>query len=212
MVASPAVARSAIGQSGCRCSTSVSGPGQNAAASRCAMSASARPRRAAAADIRHMHDQRIEARPPLGLEDRRHRPRVGGIGAEAVDGLGRKRDEARRAAGAPRGWLRLLRCVAGRSLADRCRFRLLSTSGLPLPFEPAAFGLSCRKRQGRSPTEREGAMAYQAPVDDIMHALKTAAGLDEPDRAAACSRAWTRTPSAPSSRRPASSAPRCWSR
>ena len=38
-------------------------------------------------------------------------------------------------------------------------------------------------------------MAYQAPVDDIMHALKSAAGLDELMQSGVL-RAWTRTPSA----------------
>ena len=40
-----------------------------------------------------MGDQRVEARPALGLEDARDRARVGGVGAQAVDRLGRKRHE-----------------------------------------------------------------------------------------------------------------------
>ena len=40
-----------------------------------------------------MHDQRIEARPLLGREDLGHRGRVQRIGAEPIDGLGRKRDD-----------------------------------------------------------------------------------------------------------------------
>ena len=55
--------------------------------------ASARPAAAAASTSAHVHDQRIEARPALGREDRRHGAAVGGIRAEAVHGLGRKRDQ-----------------------------------------------------------------------------------------------------------------------
>ena len=46
--------------------------------------------RAAVADV---GDQRIERGPPLGLIEPRHRRRIGGIGAEAVDGLGRERHQ-----------------------------------------------------------------------------------------------------------------------
>ena len=42
---------------------------------------------------RHVADQRIEARPPLGLEDARHRLAVRRVRREAVDGLRRQRDE-----------------------------------------------------------------------------------------------------------------------
>ena len=45
----------------------------------------------------HMGDQRIETRAALGLEDARHSDGVRGVGAEAVDGLGRERDETARA-------------------------------------------------------------------------------------------------------------------
>ncbi len=41
-----------------------------------------------------MDDQRVEARPVLGREDAGHRPVVGGVGAQAVDGLGREGDQA----------------------------------------------------------------------------------------------------------------------
>jgi hypothetical protein len=40
-----------------------------------------------------MGDQRIERRPALGLIEPGNRSGVGGIGAEAVDGLGRERDQ-----------------------------------------------------------------------------------------------------------------------
>ena len=46
------------------------------------------------AEAIHMRDQRIEARPALGLENARHRLAVGGIGAQAVHRLGRERHEA----------------------------------------------------------------------------------------------------------------------
>ena len=40
-----------------------------------------------------MHDQRIEARPALGLIDPRHGAIRCRVGAKAIDGLGRKGDE-----------------------------------------------------------------------------------------------------------------------
>ncbi len=48
------------------------------------------PRRA---DISDMGDQRIERRPVLGLVDPRDGRGIGGIGAKAIDGLGRERDQ-----------------------------------------------------------------------------------------------------------------------
>ncbi len=44
-------------------------------------------------DGRHMDDQRVEARPALGGEDRGHRPVVGGIAAQPIDGLGGEGDQ-----------------------------------------------------------------------------------------------------------------------
>ena len=44
-------------------------------------------------EVADMGDQRIERRPALGLVEPRNRRRIGGIGAEAVDGLGRERDQ-----------------------------------------------------------------------------------------------------------------------
>ena len=44
-------------------------------------------------DIADMGDQRIEGRPALGLVEVGDRGRIGGIGAEAIDGLGRERDQ-----------------------------------------------------------------------------------------------------------------------
>ena len=45
-------------------------------------------------EIEHMRDQRIERRPALGGIEPRDGGAVGGVGAEAIDGLGRKRDQA----------------------------------------------------------------------------------------------------------------------
>ena len=50
-----------------------------------------------------MDDQRVEGRPALGGEDRRDRAVVAGVGAEAVDGLGREGDERARAQQPGRG-------------------------------------------------------------------------------------------------------------
>src|SRR3712207_8115321 len=44
---------------------------------------------------RRMHDQRVEARPPLGRIDSRHRLLARRIGGEAVDGFGRDRKSTR---------------------------------------------------------------------------------------------------------------------
>ena len=40
-----------------------------------------------------MGDQRIEGGPALGLVEPGDRGRVGGVGAEAINGLGRERDQ-----------------------------------------------------------------------------------------------------------------------
>ncbi len=47
--------------------------------------------------IGKMHDQRIESRPALGFENRRHGAVAGGVGAEPVNRLGRERDQPARA-------------------------------------------------------------------------------------------------------------------
>ena len=43
--------------------------------------------------VRHMGDERVEGGPALGGIDAGHRLAIGGVGAEAVDGLGREGDE-----------------------------------------------------------------------------------------------------------------------
>ena len=43
-----------------------------------------------------MGDQRVEARPALGLEDPGDGQRIAGVGGQAIDGLGRKGDELSR--------------------------------------------------------------------------------------------------------------------
>ena len=97
-VSSPAVTISARPLPGRAGSTSVSGPGQSARQP-------ARQRRELGQRLGHrqvgaMDDQRIEARPPLGLVDRQHRIGVGRVGAQAIDRLGGKGARAcRRAAG-----------------------------------------------------------------------------------------------------------------
>ena len=45
-------------------------------------------------EVRHVDDKRVEARPPFRRVDSRDRFGVGGVGGEAVDGLGRQDDEA----------------------------------------------------------------------------------------------------------------------
>ena len=44
-------------------------------------------------DVRHMRDQRIESRAALGGVETGDGLAIAGIGAEPVDGLGRKRDQ-----------------------------------------------------------------------------------------------------------------------
>ncbi len=60
--------------------------------------------RACGRELAHMGDQRVECGPSLGGVEPGDRRPVGGVGAQAVDGLGRERDEAagRRARGRPR--------------------------------------------------------------------------------------------------------------
>ena len=86
------MARSATAQSLVFGSTSVSGPGQKASASAIAVRVEAgNPHRPV--DIGDMRDQRIERGPAFGRVEPRNRAGVGGIGAEAVDGLGRERHQ-----------------------------------------------------------------------------------------------------------------------
>ena len=92
MLSRPAVASSATAQPARFFSTSVSGPGQNCAASRLAACVEHREP-FGGQEVGNMGDQRIERRPALGLIEPCHRGGVGGVGAEAVDRLGRKRDQ-----------------------------------------------------------------------------------------------------------------------
>ena len=91
-VSSPAVASSATGESFARGSTRVSGPGQKRAASLSAVSFQ-RTSRFASSGPEHVADQRVELRPSLGLEDGGDGAFVGGVAAQAVDGLGREGDQ-----------------------------------------------------------------------------------------------------------------------
>ncbi len=75
--------------------TSVSGPGQKRAASASAVAFSSTS--ALGRDkVGDVDDQRIEPRPALGGEDGGDRGRVGRVGGEAIDGLGRQRDDPAR--------------------------------------------------------------------------------------------------------------------
>ena len=47
--------------------------------------------------VRDVRNQRIEARPSLGLEDAGHRDRVPGVGGEPIDRLGRQQHQFARA-------------------------------------------------------------------------------------------------------------------
>ena len=93
MLSRPAVASSATGQSDAFGNTSVSGPGQNAAAELCGVGVKAGepPRRLPIGDV---GNQRIECRPAFGFVEARDGAAVGRIRAEAVDGLGRKGDKS----------------------------------------------------------------------------------------------------------------------
>src|SRR5262249_38600664 len=113
------------------------------------------------------------ARPALGGKQRRHRPRVGRIRPKAVHGLGRKRDQfappQRRRGGGNR-------FHAGFCGAHRRGSLLVNSSG-PAPFRPK-LPFASRAGPSYARSKREIAMTYQAPVDDILYALKTAADLD----------------------------------
>ena len=92
----PTVSLPAVTMSGIRAErgrTRVSGPGQNAAASlRCLGPVG--DARAGHVDAADVDDQRVDRGPPLGLEDPGDGLGVGGVGAQAVDGLGGEGDEA----------------------------------------------------------------------------------------------------------------------
>ena len=92
MLSRPAVASSATAQPARFFSTSVSGPGQNFAASRLA-AASNTASRSAASEVGHMGDQRVERGAALGGVEPRDRLAVGRVGAEPVDRLGRERHQ-----------------------------------------------------------------------------------------------------------------------
>ena len=44
-------------------------------------------------EVADMGDQRVEGRPALGAVDAGDRGRIGGVGTEPIDGLGRERDQ-----------------------------------------------------------------------------------------------------------------------
>ena len=90
-VSAPPVVASAT--RGPRRRITVSGPGHAAATSRRAASGISRAQPSSRAPGREVDDQRMRARPALHGEDLRRRLVARRIGAEPVDGLGRKRDE-----------------------------------------------------------------------------------------------------------------------
>src|SRR5262245_13267470 len=132
-----------------------------------------------------MHDQGIEPWSPLGGKHRRHGAGVGRIRTKAVDGLGWKRHQP---AGGERrraicDCLRRCRChghlchhttsYSGQLLGAATRGSYSGLSSLELSaYCAASVKAQCQAARGLP-------MTYQAPVDDIMHALKSAAGLDE---------------------------------
>ena len=121
--------------------------------------------RSAALRVRHMRDQRIEARAALGGIEPRDRRAVGGVGAEAVDRLGRERDQPALAQHA-RG--RRDRVAVGVS-------RRVATStgmnGFRIGFAPLHWA------EATHPS-RDESMTYRAPVADIAFTLKHSAGLE----------------------------------
>src|SRR5262245_46990975 len=97
--------------------------------------------------------------------------RLGGLVERAVDAGARTLSGAhlRRVAPVARCGRRTTRRAPGRRLHGAPR----------RPLRGTCKGLRCRKRQAATPGVTGETMTYQAPVDDILHALKTAAGLDE---------------------------------
>ncbi len=86
--------------------------------------------------VRHMGDQRIERRPPLGEVEPSNRLGVGGVGAEPVHGFRRERDEAPFGEAA-RGRRRRVGAGQNRSgLGPDCHFHGFSIPDFTLPGTP----------------------------------------------------------------------------
>ena len=100
-----------------------------------------------------MHDQRMVGGPALGGEDLRHRGVVVGARAEAVDGLGRKRDQlaARRSIAPP---------VDTRAASLPARIGIASSGRGSKPS--SASSLAARSRARCSPTSR--AVTVRCPI------------------------------------------------
>ena len=169
MVSSPAVASSATGQSARLGSTKVSGPGQNAAASRSAAASNRRerPRGGGIGDVR---DQGIERGAALGRIEARDRLAVGGVGAEPIDGLGRKGDQAargerpRRRARRPARRPRSLRSPAARSLRRYLCLRLCLRLRWDAVIRPA-FSRSVAQ-SGSAPRSGRGGRRFKSCHSD----------------------------------------------
>ena len=81
--------------------TSVRGPGQKRWASVCAVAGHSETHCLACAILGDVNDHRVDRRPFLGREDSRDRRGIGGDRTQAVDRLGRERDQPALSAGSP---------------------------------------------------------------------------------------------------------------
>ena len=169
-----------------------------------------------------MHDQRVERRPALGGEDARDRPVVGRVAAEAVDRLGRERDEAacgedRAAAGdAPRR--RGRGSVRGMALADVPRFFVTWRSGgrgagaAPHPARYSSARRPLAAPCAPSPPTRRNPCPTAPRIHEYRHLLDDVPGFRPGRRDRALRRRHARHGGRDPDRGRRGSARRCWRR
>ena len=202
MVSSPAVARSATAQSCCLAITSDSAPGQKAAASWRPRRVS-RPSSAAASTSRTCTISGLNCGRRLASKiAATARPLVASAPKPYTVSVGNATSLPSRSALAAASIASLLALTTAiavdPAVAPFPSGALRPNLPLTSRVETATRARGCHDLSGSS-------RRHHARAQDR-------GGPRRPDRRRACSTASTRTPSAPSSRRPASSPPRCWSR
>ncbi len=180
-VARPAVASSERPVAGRRGSTRVSGPGQKRAASARAAGVKAARASAAAASVTCTISG-LKAGRPLAAKIAGDRPVIAGVGAEAVDGLGREGDQL---AGAEQGDGGAEAAVAvgerdGVAVGHGVTLRPACGGGrpglTPAPRRPLISRAARRPQSPRSQRPGETVMTYRAPVTEMRFLLDKVLG------------------------------------